>query len=210
MNKCFLFDNDGTLVDSEFLCNLGLALMFEKLGIQLDPNILVKNFRGWKLALVLEALEREYEIKLADSFVSEYRAIVSNLFDKELRPIEGIKDVLESIDGAKAVVSSGPMKKIKHALELCGLAKYFNDNLYSSYDVGIWKPDPGIYLHAAKDMGYHPHDCVVIDDGPVGIQSGVAAGIKTYFYNPYGESCDLHGVTSFSSMKVLPQLLNEA
>ena len=34
-----------------------------------------------------------------------------------------------------------------------GLAGFFGDNLFSAYEVGIWKPDPGLFLHAAKAMG---------------------------------------------------------
>jgi beta-phosphoglucomutase-like phosphatase (HAD superfamily) len=68
----------------------------------------------------------------------------------------------------------------------------------------IWKPDPGIYLHAARDMGYSVADCVVVDDGPVGVEAGVKAGIRTLFYNRFNEPCDFPGAVSFDSMSELP------
>jgi len=49
-NACLLFDCDGTLVDSERLCNIGLVQRFAPLGIKLDADELVIRFRGWKLA----------------------------------------------------------------------------------------------------------------------------------------------------------------
>lgn len=207
MNKCFLFDNDGTLVDSERLCNIGLVIMFKELGIALDADELVNRFRGWKLATALLALEQEYEISLVSTFVPQYRLLVSNLFTKNLKPVDGIVDALESIDSAKAVVSSGPMEKIKQSLEICGLSKYFKDNIFSSYDVGIWKPDPGIYLHAAKAMGFDSKHCVVVDDAPIGVQAGLEAGMKTFFFNRFNEECKHRDAISFDSMSDLLRLV---
>ena len=71
----------------------------------------------------------------------------------------------------------------------------------------IWKPDPGIYQYAAKDMGFSVGDCIVIDDGPVGIEAGFKAGMKTLFYNRFNELCEFESVVSFCSMKALPQLI---
>ncbi|WHI47913.1 HAD-IA family hydrolase [Microbulbifer sp. VAAF005] len=207
MSKCLLFDNDGTLVDSEHLSSIGLAMMFENYRIKLDADELVIRFRGWKLASILSLLEEENNIKLKSNFVAAYRDIVTKLFIRELKPVEGVADALEALDGEKAVVSSGPLQKIKHALDICGLSKYFGNNLFSSYEVGIWKPDPGIYLHAAKSMGHHPENCSVIDDGPVGVKAGKEAGMKTYFFNRFNEESNTVGVVSFLAMRELPKLI---
>jgi len=141
-------------------------------------------------------------------FVPSYRAIVSELFEAELQPIDGIEQALDDLAQPKAVVSSGPPHKIKQALRVCGLSKYFGDNIYSSYDVGIWKPDPEIYRHAAAGMGFTSEQCAVIDDGPVGVEVGYLAGMRTYFYNRFNEPCDFPDVVSFVSMRSLPGLVN--
>lgn len=205
MKKCLLFDNDGTLVDSERLCNVAMAIKFRELGIDLDADALVIRFRGWKLARILELLTQEHQVSLPTGFVENYRSLVSQLFESDLKPVDGIHAALDQLDHPMAVVSSGPRFKIKQALRACGLEKYFGDNLYSSYEVGIWKPDPGIYLHAARDMGFSVQDCVVIDDGPVGVEAGVGAGIRTLFYNRFDEPCEFPGVVSFGSMADLPR-----
>ena len=208
MRKCLLFDCDGTLVDSERLCNIGLVRNFQEMGISLDADELVIRFRGWKLAKILEKLEVEHSVTLPDKFVTGYRKIVSKLFETELKPIEGVKHALESLPYPKAVVSSGPPQKIKQALRICGLSEYFGNNIYSSYDVGIWKPDPGIYRFAAEGMGFCENECAVIDDGPVGVEAGHFAGMETYFYNRFSEPCPFTDVVSFSSMYELPELLS--
>jgi len=206
-NACLLFDCDGTLVDSERLCNIGLVRMFRPLGVTLDVDELVIRFRGWKLATILQTLQHEHALVLAEEFVSAYREIVSQLFEANLKPVEGIVHALENLPQPKAVVSSGPPHKIRQALKICGLCDFFGDNIYSSYDVGIWKPDPGIYLHAAAGMGFPAERCVVIEDGPVGVEAGYLAGMATYFYNRFDEPYQFPGVVSFDSMYSLPELL---
>lgn len=207
MSNCLLFDCDGTLVDSERLCNIGLVRKFSEKNISLDADELVIRFRGWKLSLILETLAQEHFISIDDAFVPSYRAIVSELFETELKPVAGIEKALRALPHRKAVVSSGPLSKIQQALRVTGLSDYFESNLYSSYEVGIWKPDPRIYRHAAKDMGYAAKDCAVIDDGPVGVEAGSLAGMKTYFYNRYNEKCELPGVVPFKDMNELPNLI---
>jgi len=208
MTKCLLFDCDGTLVDSERLCNVGLVIKFQEFGIQLDADELVIRFRGWKLAKILGILSYEHKITLSNNFVPEYRAIVSGLFETDLKPIKGIKTALDKLPYPKAVVSSGPVQKIEQALRVCGLYDYFRGSIYSSYDIGIWKPDPRIYEYAAKDMGFSVCECAVVDDGPVGVEAGVKAGMKTFFYNRFNEECSFSKAISFYAMEELPSLIH--
>ena len=170
MAACLLFDCDGTLVDSERLCNVGLVRKFQQLDISLDADELVERFRGWKLARILADLEAEHGVALPTDFVPSYREIISQLFEAELKSVDGVEYALANLPQPKAVVSSGPQHKIRQALQICGLSKYFGVNLYSSYDVGIWKPEPGIYTEAAAGMGFDPRECAVIEDGLVGVE----------------------------------------
>lgn len=207
MNQCLLFDCDGTLVDSEWLCNLGLVIQFKALGVSLDVDELVIRFRGLKLARILEILSMEHHLVLRDDFIPAYRAVVAGLFVTDLKPVAGVIEILKNMQQVKAVVSNGPLNKIKQALDICGLSSFFGSHLYSAYDVGIWKPDPGIYQFAAQDMGFDIADCIVVEDGLVGAEAGFKAGIQTYFYNCFNESCPFDGVIHFNSMQVLPELI---
>jgi beta-phosphoglucomutase-like phosphatase (HAD superfamily) len=125
MNPCILFDCDGTLVDSERLCNIALVLKFRELRVELDADELVIRFRGWKLAKILDVLTAEHGVLLPDDFIASYRNLVSELFETDLKPIEGVHSALDDLDFPKAVVSSGPLPKIKQALRVCGLDRYF-------------------------------------------------------------------------------------
>lgn len=184
MIKCIIFDCDGTLVDSEYLCNLGLEIKLREYGIESSAKEMMLQFRGGKLATILQTIESDYNVKLKENFVSSYRSLVDKLFEKELRPCEGVNETLANLTLPKCVASSGPMEKINKVLSISGLSGHFNEKIFSSYDVGSWKPDPGIFLHAAKEMGFQPNECAVVEDSPLGISAAVSAGMRPILYNP--------------------------
>ena len=59
----------------------------------------------------MQALENEHKTKLKDDFVSSYRAIVGELFKSDLKPCDGVHEMLTKLTIPKCVASSGPMKK---------------------------------------------------------------------------------------------------
>jgi len=184
MIKCIIFDCDGTLVDSEYLCNLALEIKLKDYGVESPALEMMERFRGGELATILNAIEIEHQINLNRDFVSSYRSLVDELFERELKPCEGVESVLTEIELPKCVASSGPLEKINKALSVSGLGKHFNGKIFSSYVVGSWKPDPGIFLHAAKEMGFLPSECAVVEDSPVGISAAIAAGMRPILYDP--------------------------
>ncbi|MDP5009075.1 MAG: HAD-IA family hydrolase, partial [Glaciimonas sp.] len=48
------------------------------------------------------------------------------------------------------------------------------------YEVGAWKPDPTLFLHAAQQMGVAPSRCVVVEDSVPGARAGIAAGMRVF------------------------------
>jgi HAD superfamily hydrolase (TIGR01509 family) len=53
------------------------------------------------------------------------------------------------------------MSKLTHALGLTKLLEHFEGRIFSAYEVGSWKPDPGLFLHAAQTLSVHPSRCIV-------------------------------------------------
>lgn len=176
-----LFDLDGTLVDSERLCSRALAELLPMLD---DPvDVLTARYRGLKLAAILTDLEARLGAPLPADFETRYRARLGALFARELRPMPGAAEMLARLPFQRCVASSGPTAKIAQALELCGLATFL-PHRFSAYEVGAWKPDPGLFLHAARVMGYPPERCVVIEDSEVGLQAAQAAGMRAVHFAP--------------------------
>jgi HAD superfamily hydrolase (TIGR01509 family) len=209
MIKCVIFDCDGTLVDSELLCNQCSALKLKELGIVEDAGVLVRRYRGAKLATILVDISARHQVTIPNSFVSEYRALTALHFDNFLRPTIGVEAALDVIPLPKCVASSGPPEKISQALRVTGLARHFSDRIFSSYTVNSWKPDPALLLYAASQMGFSPSCCAVVDDSLLGIQAAASAGMPSFLFDPDGTnlSTDSPITTIFREMSVLPGLL---
>ena len=101
------------------------------------------------------------------------------------------------------------LEKISLNLGLVNLLDRFENRIYSSYDIGSWKPNPGIFLHAAKEMGFTPGECIVVEDSASGIRAAVAGGFQTYARA--GEKKRRHfeklGAITFKNMKQLETIL---
>ena len=208
MIKCLIFDCDGTLVDSEYLCNLGLEIQLRNYGIESSANAMMKKYRGGKLAEILQSIEKEHNILLKDNFVAEYRELVDELFENELNPCEGVLRFLSQNTLSICVASSGPTKKINKALEITDLKKYFGENIFSSYEINSWKPNPYIFLYAAEKMGMNPDECLIIEDSIKGIESGLAAGMKTILFDPMNLFNNIIGVQKIDKMDKLKDIIS--
>lgn len=207
MFECILFDSDGTLVDSELLSMQVLAELMSPYGVDLDPDKLHDRFKGWKYGEAIEILKNELNLDLPGDFEAVFRRRQLESFDNLLKPIPGVTELLPRLTQEMAVVTSGPMPKVRKALSVTGLERFFGDNIYSAWEVGIWKPDPGIYLHAAEDMGYGIDQCIAIEDSPIGLVAAVESGIKSVYLNRFDEDCPYDEVIQIGSMlELLPML----
>ena len=194
-----IFDLDGTLVDSEKLCNQAFLDLIPELDLTVDQ--LVCRFRGSKLSVIMEGLSRLIGRPLPSDFEADYRIRVTELFESELRPMPNADEVLTRLDVPYCIASSGPPSKIHKALEVSGLGRYFDNNVFSSYDVRSWKPEPWLFLHAAHIMGFLPESCCVVEDSLPGIQGANAAGMRAFWYNPQGaEELGLDVITIINSL----------
>lgn len=207
MIKCLLFDCDGTLVDSEFLCNLALEIKLRAYGVDTSANTLMEKYRGGKLANTLQSIEQEHDISLKENFEVSYRAFVEQLFKKELTACKGVPEFLSQNILSVGVASNAPTKKINTALEITDLKKYFHTNIFSAYDINSWKPDPELFLYAAKKMGVLPSECLVIEDSIKGVNAGLAAHMKTILFDPANIHQNIAGVSKIDNMYQLKHIL---
>jgi HAD superfamily hydrolase (TIGR01509 family) len=133
-------------------------------------------------------------------------------FERELRAVEGVAVVLEKLaaDGvAYCLASSGSHQRIRVALRTTGLyARFGEDRIFSSQDVGRGKPAPDLFLHAAAVMGVAPERCAVVEDSPLGVRAANAAGMTVFGYTAMTPAERLADATAlFGSMAELPDLL---
>ena len=177
-----IFDSDGVLVDSEVIELTVFANVAAEEGVAISVEEAIRLFRGVKMADCVGEIERRLGRGVRETFVADVRQATALAFDAGLKPVEGIHEALAEIKIPACVASNGPMSKLTHALGLTRLLAHFEGRIFSAYEVGSWKPDPGLFLHAAQTIGVHPSRCVVVEDSLSGARAAKAAAMKVLGY----------------------------
>lgn len=186
-----IFDCDGVLVDSESLCVEIIVSMLVERGVAAEFATIKTHFDTSDFRVLARRIEDSYAFPIDDIFRDRFRAKYAELAKTRLQPIAGIREALGEHTGARCVATSGPPVKVEASLAATGLAEFFGDKVFSSYDIGAFKPDPGIFLHAAENMRTPPQKCLVIEDTVEGVQAAVRAGMKVIAYTGSRKPQDL-------------------
>ena len=181
--EAFLFDFDGTLVDTEtvwakaildFLSLHGVSASFK----EIMPNVVGRNW------LDIDRYLHDAYPAIGNSAPAEDAVQVRKFYNLYATGIDSmmIKSSVDFFIRASAVapcaIVSGSMHSyLEEAAELCGIKEKTTLILGAGeYEAG--KPSPSGYLRAAEILGVDPAKCVVIEDSTVGVRSGVGAGMK--------------------------------
>jgi HAD superfamily hydrolase (TIGR01509 family) len=179
-----IFDCDGTLVDSERIGNEVLVECARASGIDLTVEEAIVRFRGVQMAECVAHLETLRGGPLPSTFVFDLRERMREAFVSRLRPMDGAAELVASLVVPYCVASSGPREKTELSLSVTGLLARFEGKVFSSYEVKQWKPNPGLFLHAAEVMGVAPQRCAVVEDSMPGVRAGLAAGMAVFALSP--------------------------
>ena len=183
--QAVIFDCDGTLVDSEPLTMEVLVDYLLELGLEISPEEAPMMFVGRDMPGIMKVLEARIGRRLPAVFCEEFRRRQASVLRRSLKPIEGARELLNAMTRPFCVASNAPREKIEISLTVTRLAGFFGkQRTFSAYDIQVWKPEPDLFLHAAKRMNCEPSLCVVIEDSVAGIQAGLAAGMQVIGYSP--------------------------
>ena len=207
--KCIIFDCDGVLINSESIAIKVLVDMANDLGANMDFQESLINLKGKSLNLCMNVISKRINNPLPVHFEQDYRINTFEAFRKGIQPINGIKDIVENLNIPFCVASSGPENKIRLNLEITGLLPFFEGNIFSCYAIQKWKPEPDIFLWAAKSMGFKPNECLVIEDSVSGVKAAKFGGFDVYGYTEHDYNNELEALTTktFDSMDVLLGML---
>ena len=206
-----IFDCDGVLVDSERLALRVESAALARLGWPLSETEVAERFLGRSDSYMNAQIEAQIGRPIPAEWSRELAEAYRVAFDEELTAVDGIAEALEAIRLPTCVASSGSHDKMRRTLGLTGLYDHFEGRIYSATEVERGKPEPDLFLHAAKQMGAEPARCVVVEDSPYGVQAARAAGMRSLGYAGGVTPADwLAGPETvvFTDMRKLPNLID--
>ncbi|MFJ5731611.1 HAD family hydrolase [Streptomyces paradoxus] len=176
--KCVLFDVDGTLMDAVSNQRQVWATWAERYGLDADDV--------YRVALRTRPMETFAQVA-ADRDPRECLATLHELEDEDVRSgvyaaFDGASELLQGLSpGSWALVTSNYEHRVRGRFLRTGLP--VPDVIVDAAAVEEGKPSPVPYLLAAEQLGVEPGDCLVIEDAPSGVRSGLRAGMTVWGVN---------------------------
>jgi HAD superfamily hydrolase (TIGR01509 family) len=176
-----IFDMDGILIDSERQSNEGWIWAAGQLGVDM-PMWLIDSFKGAPAELCCKFFDDYYKGVIDYWEAKELRTQhVYKIRETEGIPVKkSVKDIFEYIrnNGLKcAVATSTRRESAEKTLHEIGVWDYLDAVVYGD-EVEHGKPEPDIFLRAAKAIGVNPSEAVVVEDSINGIKAGYAADMR--------------------------------
>lgn len=181
--QAVIFDLDGVIVSTDEYHYQAWKRMAEDEGIPFDREI-NERLRGVSrmasLAVILEQSSVEYteeqKLALAERKNNYYRDMLNQLTPEHILP--GVLPVLEGLEqlGIKIAIGSSS-RNTPLILDKIGMGNRF-DAVADGNQITHSKPDPEVFLLAAKKLGLDPAVCVVVEDADAGIDAALAGGMR--------------------------------
>jgi beta-phosphoglucomutase len=179
MAAALIFDLDGVIVDSNPIHVLAWRRYLEACGRRLPPGAdrLIFGRRNDQIVRDLfgDGLSPEQIAAHGAAKEALYRRLMGPLLRERLVP--GVADFLRRARLPAGLASNAERANVDFVLDQAGLRPYFRVVLDGA-QAARPKPDPEIYLEAARRLGVPPQACVVFEDSPAGVQAARAAGAQ--------------------------------
>lgn len=176
-----LFDMDGVIIDSNPAHKKAIVQFCDKYNKHLSDDEMKRYIWGrtnkeWIRHLFGEDLP-DTEIRV---YADEKELLFRTIYKPDVRLLNGLPAFLELLKTNNipmAIGTSAPRANVDFVFEHTRIGQYF-DAVLDERAVTIGKPDPEIYLKAAKALNFAPADCIVIEDSLSGVEAGKRAGCK--------------------------------
>ncbi len=148
------------------------------LGHPVTAEEAIKRYSGLRWSDCHRAIEAEsgFAVDLPALREKVDRLVAARVAD--VPAIEGIGPFLEGQSGRLlAIASSSDREWLDASLERLALGRHFGDRVFSAAGLPRGKPHPDVYLMVARALGLSPSQCLVIEDHPIGVAAGAAAGM---------------------------------
>jgi HAD superfamily hydrolase (TIGR01509 family) len=179
VDRAFIFDMDGVLVDSTALHTQAWLTYLERHGVR--ANGVLQRMHGKRNDEIVTDL---FSPELTPEEIFEHGAAKERLYRELMAPVleqhlvRGVRIFLEKTGGMpRAVASNAEPENIDFVLERSGLRAHFSV-LVDGHQVARPKPHPDIYLRAAALLKISPANCIVFEDSAGGVRAAREAGAR--------------------------------
>ena len=163
-----IFDCDGVLVDSEVLALEIELISLKEIGLEFDIEAYQKRHLGTTSTEFFREIAADYQAKFDAPLPNGFRETIGKryreAFSTRLQIIDGVHDLLSSLDCPVAVASGSSPEGLAVKLAQVEIEAFFGEHVYSSHQVERGKPAPDLFLFAACALGISPADCIVVED----------------------------------------------
>jgi beta-phosphoglucomutase family hydrolase len=175
--KAYLFDCDGTIVDSMPLHYVAWKRVLGEQGCAFSEELFYA-WGGMPIRAIIAALNEEQGLSMP---VEETARNKERYYTEMIEDLKAIPEVLAHIEDQHgkipfAVVSGSTRDSVETSLGALGLLGRF-DTLVCAGDYAKGKPDPEPFLTAARRLGVKPEECLVFEDAETGVAAAKAAGM---------------------------------
>lgn len=194
MIKGIVFDLDGVLVSTDELHYQAWKRLADELGITGFNREDNRRQRGVSrmasLEVVLEKADRTYpedeKSELAERKNNYYLELLKDMDSSAV--LNQVYDVLSELKAKNLLLAVGSASKnAPLILEKTGLMPYLNQ-VSCGLDTTKSKPDPEVFLVAAKKLNLKPEECLVVEDSIAGIEAAKAGGMRSLGVGPFHDA----------------------
>jgi beta-phosphoglucomutase len=187
-----IFDMDGVLIDSVELNWQAHNEVLAQYGVHVNVDQL-DGYVGRALGDQVAELNRNYGLDIDTAEFESAIVPIENRLQAHIKPKPGVLGLIKELTERGvpiAVGTSSPREIALKRLQTAGLVAHF-DTIVTRNEVERHKPDPSVYLYAAKALGVEPRNCIVIEDAPAGLAAAHNAAMKCCMVKvPYVSAVD--------------------
>jgi beta-phosphoglucomutase len=181
-HKAVLWDLDGTLADSRIYHWRAWQRAMGDEGLAITEEQFLASFGQRNDTILGEWLGPDADpdqiVRIGDAKEAFYRELVRT---EGISPLPGVVEWVRALHEAgwgQAIASSAPKLNVKVMHEALGLSGFI-EVLVAAEDVSRGKPDPEVFLTAARHLGAPPERCVVVEDAEAGIEAARRGGMRS-------------------------------
>lgn len=177
--KHLLFDNDGTIVDSEIIAARAMLRLLARHGLHLPEREYNMRFPGLLSRDIALVLRREEGFEPPADFFQQLHDEHINGFHHSLRSIRGMPTLFRNLKVPKSMVSNGSILHVEKCLRKVRLRNAVDGHIFSAEQVEKPKPAPDVYLFALEKLRLQAYETMVVEDSVTGVLAAKSAGIQT-------------------------------